>query len=119
MNKILAYSILCVMLTACGSTPTPNLVHTTKPILNMEANLVDLIDASAEPHSARIKNKSAQPVSVAYHFFWYDKNGVTQNPDSELSASPSVSLMPQQQTALELRRPTADSVNYRLYLRLK
>ncbi|WP_040975510.1 YcfL family protein [Necropsobacter massiliensis] len=119
MIKSLSCIALGLLLTACGSTPAPNLVHSTKPILNMESELAALIDAAAEPDSAWIKNKSAQPVTVSYTFFWYDKNGVTQNADDTAASSPSVTLQQKQRTELELLRPTTESVNYRLYLRLK
>ncbi len=119
MKKRLSCIALGLLLTACGSTPVPNLVNSTKPILNMESELVELIDAAAEPDSAWIKNKSAQPVTVAYNFFWYDKNGVTQNTDNSVANPPFVTLQKKQRTELELIRPTAESVNYRLYLRLK
>jgi len=105
-----------LVLAACSSKP--NLVHTHKPILNIEAALNPYIDASVSQHTAWVKNKSQQPLTVHYAVFWYAENGVTQPVNDKQEAfSASLLLQPQQKQTIELAKPTPESVNYRLYLR--
>lgn len=119
MKKQISLIFLTALLTACGSS-APNLVHSQQPILNIEADLNPLIEADADADSAWVKNKSEHRVGVAYDIFWYDKNGVTQlTQDAKPQISSLIVLQPQQKAALDLTKPTAESVNYRLYLRLK
>lgn len=120
MKKRISLLLLTALLAACSSKTPVNLVHTQQPILNIEASLDPLIDAGVGSDSAWIKNKTAQLVGVAYDLFWYDKNGVTQMFDEDKSRlSSTVLLEPQQKIAIDLAKPTAESANYRLYLRLK
>ncbi|RKW40268.1 MAG: DUF1425 domain-containing protein, partial [Moraxella sp.] len=52
-----------------------------------------------------------------YRLFWYDKHGVTVTAEEPVVWH-RLALQPLQKQALTLARPTADSANYRLYLRL-
>ncbi|PJG83838.1 YcfL family protein [Caviibacterium pharyngocola] len=115
MKKTVSLLFCTALLTACGSS-APNLVGTTKPILTIESNLAPLIEAEANSDSAWVKNTSDRPLSLDYGVFWYDKLGVTQ---FEPNAFSSLYLDRAQKIAVPLARPTAESVNYRLYLRLK
>ena len=81
-----------------------------------------MIRAGVDSTSAWVENVTEQAFNLAYQQFWYDKNGVTQTyGQGELSESLSalVRLQPKQKTELELKRPTPESVNYRLYLYLQ
>ena len=110
------FVLTALCLAACSSKP--NLVHTDEPILNIEAAIYPLVDASVSSHSAWVKNKSQQPLTVRYDLFWYAENGVTQPASASQDAfSGSFLLQPQQKQAIELARPTPASVNYRLYIR--
>lgn len=105
-----------LMLTACSGT-APNLVHSDSPILNIAENLATSVEAKADRNSAWIKNKSAQPLKVNYHLFWYNAQGVTQVREAQReSLSGNLYLQPQEQKAVELIKPTSESTNYRLYL---
>ncbi|PVX38840.1 uncharacterized protein YcfL [Pasteurella langaaensis DSM 22999] len=115
MKKFL-FILTALLLAACSSAP--NLVHTYQPILNIDAALNPYVDASAGSHSAWVKNKSQQPLTVRYDVFWYAENGVTQPANDQQEAfSGSLLLQPQQKQNIELIKPTPESVNYRLYLR--
>ncbi|TYG35067.1 DUF1425 domain-containing protein [Lonepinella koalarum] len=118
MKKIL---LVCtaLFLVACGSSQ-PSLVHTHAPILNITAELNPLIDANATAQSAWVKNKSNQNINLQYDVFWYDKNGVTQPVSLQQEQyRANLWLAPEQKQAINLSKPTPESVNYRLYLQLK
>lgn len=118
MKKQLILWGLSTLLAACVSTPPVNIVSDNAPILNVEANLAPLIDTQLTPRNVWLKNKTQQPLNVAYYFFWYDKNGVTQGEEPNLNKPSRLLLQPAQQTNLTALPPTEQSVNYRLYLRL-
>ncbi|MGQ0286432.1 hypothetical protein ACT2CV_04420 [Pasteurellaceae bacterium 22721_9_1] len=118
MMKKITLILTALLLAACSSKP--NLVHTQQPILNISAELHPLIEAEVSSHSAWIKNKTGQNLGVKYDLFWYTENGVTQ-PVSTTQDQYSATLLltPLQKQAISLTRPTPESVNYRLYLRLQ
>ena len=118
MKKLFFLCGLSLLLAACSSTPSQNIVSENEPILNVEANLAPVIETKLRHNNVWLKNKSQQQLDVAYYFFWYDKNGVTQGEEPNLNAPSSLLLQPSQQTNLTPVPPTEQSVNYRLYLRL-
>ncbi|MFZ7255738.1 YcfL family protein [Avibacterium avium] len=118
MKKLFFLYGLSLLLAACSSTPSQNIVSENEPILNVEANLAPLIETKLRHNNVWLKNKSQQQLDVAYYFFWYDKNGVTQGEEPNLNTLSSLLLQPSQQTNLTPVPPTEHSVNYRLYLRL-
>ncbi|MFZ7276223.1 YcfL family protein [Avibacterium endocarditidis] len=118
MKKLFFLCGLSLLLAACSSTLSQNIVSENEPILNVEANLAPLIETKLRHNNVWLKNKSQQQLDVAYYFFWYDKNGVTQGEEPNLNAPSSLLLQPSQQTNLTPVPPTEQSVNYRLYLRL-
>ncbi|MFZ7158576.1 DUF1425 domain-containing protein [Avibacterium paragallinarum] len=118
MKKLFFLCGLSLLLAACSSTPSQNIVSENAPILNVEANLTPLIETKLHHNNVWLKNKSSQQLDVAYYFFWYDKNGVTQGEEPNLTSPSSLLLQPRQQTNLTAVPPTEQSVNYRLYLRL-
>ena len=116
MKKSISLFFVTALLTAC-SAKVPNLLGTQSPILNIEAPVTEVADAGVDTDSAWVKNKTEQSLNLAYSLFWYDKIGVT----TLLQEQPTwhhLSLQPKQKQTLTLTRPSADSVNYRLYLRL-
>ncbi|SUT88299.1 lipoprotein [[Actinobacillus] rossii] len=115
MKKIIPI-LTALFLVGCSSAP--NLVRTHDPILNIDSAIHPYIDAAVSTHSAWVKNKSQQPLTVRYDLFWYAENGVTQPASQTQDAfSGSLLLQPQQKQSIELASPTPESVNYRLYLR--
>ncbi|MCW9733425.1 YcfL family protein [Avibacterium sp. 20-15] len=118
MKKLFVLCGLSLLLAACGSTPSQNIVSENDPILNVEANLAPLIETKLRDNNVWLKNTSPHQLDVAYYFFWYDKNGVTQGEEPNLHSPSSLLLQPNQQTNLTPVPPTQQSVNYRLYLRL-
>ncbi|QLB13394.1 uncharacterized protein YcfL [Bisgaardia hudsonensis] len=117
MKKIFLIIAITFGLVACGSSNTSPLSNDKQPILNIDSDLATLVDVKTSLSQAWIKNISNNAISVNYHFFWYNKNGVTQGNDVGQTAT--IILKPQQKTELSLQPPTENSVNYRLYLRLK
>lgn len=119
MKKHISLLFLTALLGACSSK-VPNLVHTQDPILNIEADASPRVQAQANPTSAWVKNVTEQAFNLAYQQFWYDKNGVTQIYDGfNESYSALIRLQPKQKVDIELKKPTPQSVNYRLYLYLQ
>lgn len=116
MKKSISIFFVTALLTAC-SAKVPNLLGTQSPLLNIEAPVTAVADAGVDTDSAWVKNKTEQPLNLAYSLFWYDKNGVTTF-SQEQPTWHRLSLQPKQKQILTLTRPSADSVNYRLYLRL-
>ncbi|UDW83903.1 DUF1425 domain-containing protein [Pasteurella canis] len=113
MKKLTALLLTSLLLIGCGSNKSANLLRTTQPILNIEASVASVIEAKITPDSAWIKNKTEQPLNLAYHLFWYDKNGVTQQ---QFAISSFLSLLGYEKQVIPLIRPTEQSVNYRLYI---
>ena len=116
MKKSISLFFATALLAGC-SAKVPTLLNTQSPILNIEAPVAESVDAGVDSDSAWVKNKTEQPVNLAYSLFWYDKNGVTTF-SQEQPTWHRLSLQPKQKQILTLTRPSADSVNYRLYLRL-
>ena len=116
MKKSISLFFVSALLAAC-SAKMPNLLDTQRPILNIEAPVTAVADAGVNADSAWVKNKTEQSLNLAYSLFWYDKNGVTTF-SQEQPIWHRLSLQPKQKQILTLTRPSADSVNYRLYLRL-
>lgn len=114
MKKQFYCLFLTALLTACGSAP-PNLLHTKQPILNIDANLAPLIETRVSTETAWVKNKTRQPIRLAYGLYWYDENGVTQ---VEPPSFTPLLLKQNEKYRFNLVRPTQHSQNYRLYLRL-
>ncbi|OOF41108.1 hypothetical protein BKK47_02220 [Rodentibacter mrazii] len=105
-----------IVLSAC-SVSGPNLVHTNNPILNITAELAPVVEVKVSADSAWVKNKSAQPINVNYHLFWYNAQGITQVwTDQRESVVGKLRLQAQESKAIELMKPTSESTNYRLYL---
>ncbi|PJG85044.1 YcfL family protein [Conservatibacter flavescens] len=116
MKRSIFLIMLTALLAACSS-PKPNLVHTDSPIVNITAELDPLVDVGASQNGAYVKNKTESMVSLRYLLTWYDKQGVTQLADYQTpEAWHALSLTPKQRYDIPLQRPTAQSVNYRLYL---
>lgn len=116
MKKSISLFFLTALLAGC-SAKAPMLLNTQSPILNIEAPAAESVDAGVDSDSAWVKNKTEQPVNLVYRLFWYDKHGVTVMAE-EPAIWHRLALQPLQKQPLTLARPTADSVNYRLYLRL-
>ena len=116
MKKSISLFFVTALLAGC-STKVPTLLNTQNPILNIEAPAAERVEAGVERDSAWVKNKTEQPVNLAYHLFWYDKHGVTVTAEEPVVWH-RLALQPRQKQPLTLARPTANSTNYRLYLRL-
>ena len=116
MKKSISLFFVTALLAGC-SAKAPTLLNTQSPILNIEAPAAERLEAGVESDSAWVKNKTEQPVNLVYRLFWYDKHGVTVMAE-EPAIWHRLALQPLQKQPLTLARPTADSVNYRLYLRL-
>lgn len=116
MKKSISLFLATALLAGC-STKVPTLLNTQNPILNIEAPAAERVEASVDLDSAWVKNKTEQPINLAYRLFWYDKHGVTVTAEEPVVWH-RLALQPLQKQALTLARPTADSANYRLYLRL-
>ncbi|MDG6896116.1 DUF1425 domain-containing protein [Volucribacter amazonae] len=107
---------LLLLLTACSSHQ-PNLVRTHKPILNVVAALDPVLDIQLNSESFSIKNKSDNPLTVSYAVTWYDKQGVTQLfAQQQTEQQAIIQLDGKQHLRLPLTKPTAQSVNYRLFI---
>ncbi|WP_109078181.1 YcfL family protein [Aggregatibacter kilianii] len=117
MKKQISLFFLTALLAAC-STKTPTLLNTQSPILNIEAPAAARVEAGVNRDNAWVKNKTGRIVDLAYSLFWYDKNGVTTLAEEQPTWH-ALTLQPMQKQTLTLSRPSADSVNYRLYIRLK
>ncbi|MDO4431228.1 MAG: YcfL family protein [Lonepinella koalarum] len=118
MKKILLIST-ALLLVSCSS-PSPTLLHTAKPILNIESRLEHQLSAKLYSDSADVKNIGSQVLNLTYYVYWYDKNGVTQpfSANQEYQRVP-LALQPQQTAVLPLMKPTTESVQYRLYFSTK
>ena len=116
MKKCISLFFLTVLLAGC-SAKVPTLLNTQSPILNIEAPAAERLEARVDRDSAWVKNKTEQPVNLVYRLFWYDKHGVTVTAEEPVVWH-RLALQPRQKQPLTLARPTANSTNYRLYLRL-
>ncbi|MDP9500634.1 DUF1425 domain-containing protein [Bisgaard Taxon 45] len=116
MKKLIALFISSCFLVSCGSRQPVNLLHTHQPILNIEADADPLVDAHVSPTQAWVKNKHHTPVQLTYQVFWYDKQGVSQ-PSTE--SDHQLWLQGNEKYLIPLTKPSIESDNYRLYLRLK
>lgn len=118
MKKYFIVFMLSLVLAACGSMPSQNIVSDSDPILNIESDLAPLIETRLSRNLVWLKNKTDYPLNVGYYFFWYDQNGVTQGIEPNFNQSSNLLLQSHQQANLTTSPPTSQSVNYRLYLRL-
>ncbi|TCP96884.1 uncharacterized protein YcfL [Cricetibacter osteomyelitidis] len=117
MKKII-FLFLTALLAACSSQP--NLVHTNKPILNIESTLNPNVDVSLHSSSATIRNTSDYALSINYLVTWYNANGITQLPDSVQDKQfQSFRLQAKEKITLQFTKPTNESMIYRLYMALK
>ncbi|MGC7560504.1 YcfL family protein [Pasteurella sp. PK-2025] len=117
MKKRTALLFSALLLVGCGTSQPTNLLQTDQPLLNIEADADAVIEAQANPHHAWLKNKTASPIQLGYQLFWYDKNGVSQPPFVRQDIP--LLLQAGEKYAIPLHKPTPESQNYRLYIRLK
>lgn len=116
MKRLFCLAIFSLLLTACSGNPASYLPSGKQPIVNIEAQINDLIEVDAKTERLQVKNRTQSPLSLFYKLFWYDQFGVTQTLD-ETQPWQSIWLNAAQSLELDLVQPTAESVNYRIYLR--
>lgn len=124
MKKSLLFLAL-LGLTACGSNPTSYLEPQAEPIVNISEALVQSVEIEAKADLLRLRNLTEQTQRLRYTLIWYDALGVTQTAaqtldfrdDNMLKAQwQRLELFAQSEQSIELQKPTAESVNYRIYL---
>lgn len=117
-KKIALSAIFSLFLTACGSNPNSYIKPQSKPIVNVEAQVNDLVKIEAESENLTLTNQTEQHLNLLYKLYWYDKNGVTQsfNP-SDKQAWQNLWFLPKQHLTVPLIKPTEESQNYRVYVR--
>lgn len=124
MKKSLLFLAL-LGLTACGSNPTSYLEPQAEPIVNISEALVQSVEIEAKADLLRLRNLTEQTQRLRYTLIWYDALGVTQTAaqtldfrdDSMLKAQwQRLELFAQSEQSIALQKPTAESVNYRIYL---
>lgn len=103
-----------LMLAGCAGQPISYLPSGTTPLVNVEAALAERLHVAATREQLLVTNQSSEALSAAYKLFWYDVQGVTQAADQ---AWQPLQLAPLQRLSLPLTPPSAESVNYRIYLR--
>lgn len=113
MKKLFLFG-LGFLLTACGSNPVSYLPSGNTPIVNVEATISEKIKIDAQSERLAINNLSVQALNVVYKLFWYDIEGISQ-PTQETWQN--LWLEAKESHQIPLNRPTAESVNYRIYLR--
>lgn len=113
MKKLSAILLFSLMLTGCGTSQPVNPLKREQPILNIDVTIAPHIEVFVNEHSAWVKNTTQQPINLFYHLFWYDKNGLSQ---PNFTRQTTLSLAPQEKQYLELKKPSTESVNYRLYI---
>lgn len=118
MKKCFSLFWVTALLAACSANPPTNPLAAKYPILNIEAPAAARVEAGVNRDDAWLKNKTNRPVTLSYSLFWYDKNGVMALVEEQPTWH-ALTLQPMQKQTLTLSRPSADSVNYRLYIRLK
>lgn len=124
MKKSLLFLAL-LGLTACGSNPSSYLEPQAEPIVNISEALVQSVEIEAKADLLRLRNLTEQTQRLRYTLIWYDALGVTQTAaqtldfrdDNMLKAQWQwLELFAQSEQSIELQKPTAESVNYRIYL---
>lgn len=124
MKKSLLFLAL-LGLTACGSNPTSYLEPQAEPIVNISEALVQSVEIEAKADLLRLRNLTEQTQRLRYTLIWYDALGVTQTAaqtldfrdDNMLKAQwQRLELFAQSEQSIALQKPTAESVNYRIYL---
>ena len=121
MKQLTSYWLLAIFslfLTACGSNPQSYIKGKSAPIVNIEAQVAPSIHVEANSDQLSVTNLTEQPLNLAYKLFWYDKQGVTQTAD-DMSKQTWLTLWlnGKQSEVLGVEKPTAESHNYRVYLR--
>lgn len=117
MKKSL-FLFFLVLLTACSANRENYLPHSTTPIVNIEAPLNEQLKVAAESRQFKLQNLTDGALEVLYTLYWYDQNGVTQSlTPNEKATWHSIQLPPHKKIEQPLSKPTAESVNYRIYLR--
>lgn len=107
------FAIFPLFLTACSSIPPSYLPQKSSPIVNIEAELAENISVQAKPSRVILSAHKAQ--QLAYKLFWYNAEGVSQT--TEEAPWQQLSLQEKAQLELPLTKPTAESENYRIYLK--
>lgn len=124
MKKSLLFLAL-LGLTACGSNPTSYLEPQAEPIVNISEALVQSVEIEAKADLLRLRNLTEQTQRLRYTLIWYNALGVTQTAaqtldfrdDNMLKAQwQRLELFAQSEQSIALQKPTAESVNYRIYL---
>lgn len=116
MTRFLCFAIFSLLLTACSHNPASYLPTGTQPIVNIEAQIHDQIELEAHTDRLSVKNRTHNALVLFYKLFWYDQFGVTQSVSDTLPWQ-EIGLNAGQKRALELTKPTEESVNYRIYMR--
>lgn len=112
--KKLFFALFPLILTACAGNPVSYLPSGNTPIVNVEANVAEQIAVEAKSDALAVENRTDTDLNVVYKLFWYDLDGVTQ-PSNE--SWQNLWLEPKQRRQITLAPPTAESANYRIYLR--
>lgn len=107
---------MSLCLTACSSRIQSYLPIGKEPLVNLEAELAGQVRIGAQPLLVQARNFTDQPLHIDYLLIWYDANGVTQTTESRHHWQ-QLHLAPQANQDIPLVKPTADSANYRIYLR--
>ena len=119
--------LLCILigLSACGSNPASYLEPQAEPIVNISSALAETVAIDAKADLLRLRNLSDQTQRLRYTLIWYDALGVTQSvartldfrDDNMLEAQwQTLNLFGRSEQNIKLQKPTAESVNYRIYL---
>lgn len=117
--KKLALIFTALFLAACGSNPNSYIEPKKMPIVNIEAEIAELVDIDAQPEHFELNNKTDNDMGVLYKLFWYDALGVSQAyPNgNESSDWQNVWLYPQEKRQIAVDKVSEESRNYRIYLR--
>lgn len=116
MKKLLSLTALCVLLTACSSTPSRYLASST-PIVNIDSHVAKQTQVIATHTHVALKNLTDHLLTLQYQITWYDDNDVTQLADwSQSPPWQCVSLESQSAVRITLTKPTPASENYRIYI---
>ncbi|UKH21883.1 YcfL family protein [Actinobacillus pleuropneumoniae] len=121
MKQLKSYwslAVFSLFLTACGSNPQSYIKGKSAPIVNVEAQIATQIEIDAKSEKVSVTNLTEYPLNLSYKLFWYDNQGVTQT-NNNISMQPWLNLWlnGKQSQTLSLEKPTAESSNYRIYLR--
>lgn len=115
LKHLATFAICTLFLTACGSKPTSYLPAKSEPIVNIEAEIAEQVQVKAEKDHFTLENLANTALQVQYKLFWYDKQGVSQALGEQRWQSQW--LQPKASAHIATTPPTADSTNYRLYLK--